>query len=275
MIQQVTIVGLGLIGGSLGLALRRARAARVTGYSRKASTLREATRRRAIHEGTSDLRAAVRQADLVVLASPVDTIVPLARRVARLVRPGTVLTDVGSTKGGIVSALRRLPRGVAFVGAHPLAGSEQRGIGAIQPDLFRGSVCVLTPGPGTSARAVNRVTRLWRRVGARVVRLSPQAHDRILAGASHLPHLVAFVLARAASSRPLPAPRSLLDMTRVALSDADLWDDIFLSNRAGLGRAIRAFDRQWRLARRLLSVRRRAPLRRYLAQARRHRVALE
>jgi prephenate dehydrogenase len=264
---RVTIIGLGLIGGSLGLSLRRARAARVTGYSRRRATLREAKRRGAIDAGTTDLRAAVRGADVVVLAAPVDAIVPLARRAARLVRPGTVLTDVGSTKAGIVRALEHLPRGVAFVGGHPLAGSERRGIGAMQPDLFRGSVCVLMTG--APAAAARRVAGLWRRVGARIVRLAPEAHDRLLGGASHLPHLVAFALARACGAGPLPPPRSLLDMTRIALSDADLWDDILLGNRAGLGPAVRAFDREWRRAVRLVRAKRPAALRAYLAQARR------
>src|SRR3990167_407336 len=148
--NRVTIIGLGLIGGSLGMALRR-RGMRVTGYSRKTSTLRAAKRRGAIDVGTTNLRAAVREADLVVLATPVDTIVPMARRVARLVHPGTILTDAGSTKVRIVRSLERfLPRHVSFVGAHPLAGSERRGIDAASNELFRGSVCILTKTPRTN-----------------------------------------------------------------------------------------------------------------------------
>src|SRR3989338_377922 len=151
LFKQVTIVGLGLMGGSLGLAIRRNRlASTVVGLSSHAATLRRAKARGAINSGTTNAKQAVQDADLVVLATPVDTIVPLALRLTTWMRPGSILTDVGSTKATIVNALeRRLPRHVAFVGAHPLAGSEQRGIEAAEAWLFDGAVCVLTPTPHT------------------------------------------------------------------------------------------------------------------------------
>ena len=275
LFNRVTIIGLGLIGGSLGVALRR-RGMRVTGYSRKPSTLRAAKRRGAIDAGSTDLRAAVRDVDLVVLATPVDTIVPLARRAASLVRPGTVLTDVGSTKGHVVRSLdRSLPRGVSFVGGHPLAGSERRGIDAASKELFHGSICILTKTPRTSVRALRAVTRLWKPLVGRVMVMSPSRHDRLVAATSHLPHLVAYSLAGATPRDGLAvAPRSFLDVTRIAKSDPDLWDDIFLSNRTELLRAVSRFDRQWRTIRLLLTRADRTGLLRVLRSAHRKRHAL-
>ena len=281
-LPRVTIVGLGLIGGSLGLALKRRHLAReVVGVSRRSATLRLAKQRRAIDWGTTDAARAVRKADVVVLATPVGAIVPTAVRLAPFMRRGSILTDVGSTKAAIVRALeRRLPDGIAFVGAHPLAGSERRGFAAAQADLFDDSLCILTKTAKTSPTALSRVTRFWaalvspearggksRRGMRRVVVMAPATHDRVLAQVSHLPHVLAFCLAQAASPRARRlSPRSFLDATRVAKSDPALWRDILLSNQAALLAAMNRFDRGWTTARRLL--RRRSP--RALQQFLRH-----
>jgi len=274
--DRITIVGLGLIGGSLGMAIKRRRLARVVGFSRSAATVRRAKACGAIDVGVTDLRRAVAGADLVVLATPVDAIVPTARRLARWMRPGAVLTDVGSTKGGIVAGLDRgLPRGIAFVGAHPLTGSEQRGIDAAQPDLFTGAVCVLTPTAQTSSRTLAHVRALWRGVGAQVIEMSPREHDRTLAGTSHLPHLLAYCLAQTVDANTLPrTPQSFLDTTRIAKSDPDLWDDIFVTNRAALLPAMDVFEGEWRRLRALIARSNRSALRRALGQAKRRRDAL-
>lgn len=276
--RQVTIVGLGLIGGSLGMAIRRRRlATTVVGLSRKSSTLRRAKQRGAVDAGTTDARRAVQHANLVVLATPVDRMVPTALRLARWMRPGSVLTDVGSTKVSIVRVLeRRLRRHVAFVGAHPLAGSEQRGIEAANARLFDAAICVLTPTPRTDPRSLQRVKRLWQGVGCRVVMVSPREHDRVLALTSHLPHVLAYCLAHAVDAGSLlpRLPRSFLEMTRVAKSDPALWDDVLLSNRELL-QAMHRFDRQWRAVRTLLARRNRPALRRWLATAQSKRDALQ
>lgn len=273
--MRVAIVGLGLIGGSLGLALRRRRLARVIGVSRRPATLRQAKRLGAIDAGTALLREAVADADVVVLAAPVDAIETLGRHAARFMRPGSVLTDVGSSKARIVQALgRAMPRGVAFVGAHPLAGSERRGIEAARADLFTGSICVVTPTGRTPRRARDVVTRLWKPLVRRVVTMDPARHDRLLAAVSHLPHLLAFSLVRATSREALAiAPRSFLDATRVAQSDPDLWDDILLSNRAAIATAMGRFEREWRTLRRAITSRDQRRLVRLLAEAQRERQA--
>ena len=277
LFRQITIVGLGLIGGSLGMALRRRRLARtVVGVSRHPASLRRAKRLGALDRGTPDLARAAAGADVVVLATPVDAIAPFGRRAARSMRPGSVLTDVGSTKAAIVRALERgLPRGVHFVGAHPIAGSERRGIEAADAQLFDGAVCILTPTARTDRRALQAVRRLWAPLAGRVVTMSPDRHDRLLAQLSHLPHLVACSLVGAVTGSLPRSPQSFLDMTRIAQSDPDLWDDIFLSNRANLLEAMDRFDARWRALRRLLAGSRRLALRRTLARAQSRRHALE
>lgn len=274
-VKQVTIIGLGLIGGSLGMAMKRRHlAGRVIGWSRKSSTLRQAKRRGAIDVGTTDLARAVQGADLVVIATPVDAIVPIAQRVARWMTPGSILTDVGSVKGAIVQPLERmLPRHIRFVGGHPLAGSEQRGIRAACGELFEDSTCILTATNRTNRQAVRAVMRLWKPLVRRVVVMESARHDRLLAAVSHVPHLLAFALVNATdgAARAI-APRSFLDATRVAQSDPALWDEIFFSNRAALLAAMKSFERHWHVLQSSLSRGNRAALLHQLAtaQARRH-----
>ena len=278
LFNRVTIVGLGLIGGSLGMAITRRRLAReVVGLSRTPATLRKAKQRGAIDAGTTDAARAVRDADLVILATPVDTIIPQAKRLARVMRPGSILTDVGSAKHQIVRALTgALPHGVAFVGAHPLAGSEQRGIEAARLDLFDGSVCIVARTLKTDPQALARVMRLWKALTSQVLVMEPAAHDRLAAATSHLPHLLAFCLMEATDPSALAiAPRSFLEATRVAKSDPGLWDGIFLSNRMAVLAAMDRFDRQWRTLRRQLTRGDRAALRRFLNRAQAIRNAIQ
>lgn len=278
LFDRVTIVGLGLIGGSLGMAVKRRKVARtVVGLSRHTSTLRQAKARRAIDEGTTDWRRAVRNADLVILATPVDMIASHAKRLAAVMRPGSILTDVGSAKAGLVRAIEQsIPRTVSFIGGHPLAGSEQRGLSAADASLFAKATCVLTPTPRTNRQAVRRLTRFWQTLGSRIVTLSPPAHDRLLATTSHLPHALAYCLASAVTLGPLrQAPPSLLDMTRVAKSDADLWDDILLANRVELLAAMKRFEQSWRALRSHVRLGKRRQLRQFLTKAKTQRLRLE
>ena len=274
--NRVTIVGLGLIGGSLGMAIRRKRLARqVMGLSRSAATVRRAKMLGVIDTGTTEARRAVEGADLVVVATPVERIVPCASKLAHFMRPGSVLTDVGSSKAEIVRALERwMPRGVAFVGGHPLAGSEQRGLGAASRSLFDGSTCILTKTARTRPAALARVARLWRPLTRRVRVLSPVQHDRLLAAVSHLPHLLAYALAGAVPQESLSvAPRSFLEVTRIAQSDPELWDDIFISNRTALLASMAAFAQECKALRRDINRSNHAALRRRLMRAKARRDA--
>ena len=273
--RQITIVGLGLIGGSLGLAVRRRHlAGRVVGLSRRAATIRLAKRLGAINTGTTNAQQAVRDADIVIIATPVETIVPQAKRLARWMKPGSVITDVGSTKAGIVKGLGSLPRGIAFVGGHPVGGSEQRGLDAAELDLFEDAFFILTPTTRTPRTAVARVTALWEPLVKRVVVMDPASHDRVMAQTSHLTHAVAFTLSRAGAGADMISP-SFLDATRVAKSDPALWDDIFLTNRREILRAIERFEREWRRLKQVLSRADRAGLLKFLARAKQLRDALE
>ncbi len=253
--NRVVIVGLGLIGGSLGLAIKRRRLAReVVGVSRKEATLRQARRCHAIDRGTRVLAEAVHGSDLVVIATPVAQIVPIAQRVARMAAHGTIITDVGSAKSAIVRALDvTLPPHVHFVGAHPLAGSERRGMAAAATDLFEHSLCVLTPTRRTHRPAVRRVRALWQSLDTRVVLMSPNDHDAAVAAISHVPHVLAFALMQSTPATSLPlASRSFLDATRVAASDPQLWQEIFLMNRRPLLTSLQRVERELRRLRRVL-----------------------
>jgi len=263
------VIGTGLIGGSLGMALKRA-GWRVTASDRDRGALRQALRRGAASRICADPRKAVAGADTVVLAVPVQAMEGVMRRIAPALWKSTTVTDACSVKGPVVAAaVRFLPWPRMFVGAHPMSGRETPGIGAALPGLFHGHACIMTPVRGTSPRAVARAGRLWRAAGCRIVRLSPARHDRIVAAISHLPHAVAAALVRTglhdrAAARVFSG--SFRDMTRIAASPPGLWDGIMHANRRELARAARAFSRE--LARLIHAAGRRGPgLRRSLARS--------
>jgi prephenate dehydrogenase len=242
-IDTHTIVGVGLIGGSIGLAARRRGvAARVVGVGWRPATLDRACALGAIDEGTLDLAAAVHRADLAVFCTPVELIAEQVRATAPGCRPGTLLTDAGSTKAAIVAAVRgRLPAGVHFVGSHPLAGSEKRGPDFADANLFQGRLTVVTPAGPEDAAAAERISDFWRALGSRVRMMDPAAHDAALALTSHLPHLLASALASI-----LPPDLADLtatgfrDTTRVAAGDPAIWTGIFAQNRTAV---LQALDR--------------------------------
>jgi len=243
--NQVTIIGIGLIGGSLGLALKKAGLARrVVGVGHRRASIAEARACGAADETTLDPAAGVRGSDLVVLATPVGRFREVLEKVVPALSSGVVVMDVGSTKGRVVAALEPLiPPPGAFVGCHPIAGSEQRGVAFARADLFRGATCVVTPSSRTPAAAVERVVATWQGVGMTVRTLSPTAHDRLLAEVSHLPHVVAAALVKAISgeAEALAGP-GWADTTRVASGDAALWRDILMSNGEEVAGALERFQ---------------------------------
>lgn len=234
----MTVVGVGLIGGSLALAAKRAGAVQtVVGVARSAASREVAVARGLVDRVAEDLAAGVRGADLVVLAVPVQEIVRLLPDVARLGGSGCLVTDVGSVKGPILAAGdAALPDG-RFVAAHPIAGKEQSGPAAAHADLFHGANWILTPGARTRPEALERVAALCRAVGATVLRMDAVWHDEVFATVSHLPHLAAFALMDAVLATERGRERirfsagGLRDFTRVAGSDPVMWRDIFLMNR--------------------------------------------
>ena len=248
MIQQLTIVGVGLLGGSVAKAARSGGLARrIVGVGRDAERMRPAVDDGTLDLATTDLGAGVREADLVLLAAPVLAIEGLLERVWRAAPDGALVTDVGSTKRNIVRAAERLAaaRPLAFVGSHPLAGSEQAGYRVARTDLFRGATVVVTPTEKTELAALKKTTELWEALGARVTSLDPETHDRTVAAISHLPHLIACALVDGAG-RVEPAAldlaaRGFRDTTRIAAGDPDMWTEIFLANRDALTAGIEAF----------------------------------
>ncbi len=243
-------MGVGVIGGSIGLALRRRhRRARVLGVDRPAA-LRAARARGALDEATPSLARGLREADLVVLALPVDGILEILPRVARHLAPGAIVTDVGSTKEAIDAAARRQGLAGRFVGGHPMAGSERSGVGHADGALFEGAPWILCPTRGAGS-ASRRVASLVRRLGAHPALLDPRAHDRVMARLSHLPQLVSVALANAAGAheaRPflhLSGP-GLRQMSRLADSPPGLWEAILRTNRGAATRALDDFAREVR-----------------------------
>ena len=244
--ERAAIVGVGLIGGSLALAARAAGLiGEVVGLGRSAANLDVARQRGIIDHAVQD-PAAIGPVDLVVLAVPVRSTARMAAALLPHLRPGTVVTDVGSVKGEVVAQCEAaLPADRPFVGGHPIAGSERAGAAAADAGLFRGAPCVLTPTARTDATALVAVRALWEGVGARVSEMTPAAHDRALAWVSHLPHVVAYALvgalAGADGQLAALAGGSWRDATRVAASPAELWRDIFLANREAVLAATDAF----------------------------------
>jgi prephenate dehydrogenase len=246
-LETVAIVGVGLIGGSIGLALRaRGRCEHVIGIGRNDARLREAVALGAIDEATTSLSQGVARADVVVVCTPVTRIADDVRQAAVNGPERVLITDAGSTKQGIVQTLEHESRTRAvFVGGHPLAGSDSNGVAHARADLFEGRACVLTPTPRTPADRLGRARSFWSDLGCRLIELDPAAHDAVLALTSHLPHVVAAALAAVVPGESLGlAAGAYRDCTRVAKADASLWAGIFLENRLPLLEALGMFQDQ-------------------------------
>ena len=243
-VSTLAIIGVGLIGGSLAAAVKaRGLAGRVIGVGRSISKLAGAIELGLIDEATDDLAAAARQSDLIVFCTPVDRVVGGVREAAAVARCGTLITDAGSTKVEICEALETgLPPGVEFIGSHPLAGSEKSGYEFSNPQLFANRVCVLTPHAGTSPSGLQRLRSFWKGLDARLIEMTPRAHDRAVAETSHFPHVAASVLAATlAPEHQALAARGFRDTTRIAAGDTDLWTSILLDNAEEVTRSLEKF----------------------------------
>jgi prephenate dehydrogenase len=249
--RKVTLIGVGLLGGSLGLALRkRSLAAEVWGYVRREASIAECINSGAVDRATIHLNEAVSGADLVVLCTPLLQMTELAMAMRPNLQYGALVTDVGSVKAELVAQLEPVftAPGAVFVGSHPMAGSEKTGVSAARADLFLNAACAVTPTGISPAAKVEETEDLWRSVGARVLRLSPQAHDELVSRSSHLPHVLAAQLAAFVLDPQLGGDQSKLcangfrDSTRIASGSPEMWRDIVVMNRVRLLEALNQFS---------------------------------
>lgn len=245
LFNKVAIIGTGLIGGSLALIIKKNKLAKeVVGVSRHRKSLDLALKKNVIDRGSQSLDI-IKGADLLILATPVDTIINLRKKILSLVDKDCIVTDVGSTKAKVVSFLEKIFKN--YVGSHPLTGSEKRGVIHARADIFNNTLCVLTPTGKTRAAPLIKVKKLWAKAGSRIVFLTPKEHDKILSFTSHLPHIVAFSLMGSIPASYLKlSSGGLKDTTRIAASDALLWRDIILSNRKNVLKAIVLFEKSLR-----------------------------
>jgi prephenate dehydrogenase len=241
--ERVAVIGVGLIGGSFALALKEARACgHVVGVGRDPQNLRRALERGALDSTAADAAAAARDAQLVLLATPVAQFPALFAALAPALAPGAVVTDAGSSKRGVVAAARHalVDRIARFVPAHPVAGAEESGAGAARADLFRGRRVVLAPLAETAPDALAQVSAAWEACGARLFRMTPGEHDAVFAAVSHLPHLLAYALVHEIAARADAAQlfgyaaSGFRDFTRIASSHPEMWRDICVANRDAL-----------------------------------------
>lgn len=265
-LNQVAIVGVGLIGGSLGMILRRkGLASKVVGIGRRVENLKTAVELGAIDSYVVDAKDGVRDADLVVLATPVDTYDRHLTEWAFCLKQGAIVTDVGSVKGLLVEqAERAMPAGVHFVGAHPIAGKEKTGVIAGSDQLFKGARCIITPTTATNPQALEQVRAMWQETGSVVLTMDVHLHDKILGAVSHLPHVAAFALMNAlAEIRDQQIPSldleshsggGLRDTTRIAASSPEMWRDIFLWNRDNVVMFIEAYERSLNQLKQLIRI---------------------
>lgn len=243
----ISIIGLGLMGASLAMALRqRGYAGRLVAYARKEQTRAEALERGVVDAVFDDPDAAVKDASLVVLCAPIRACANLAADFAPLLTAGTLVTDVGSTKGWICRQMAGILPPGTFVGSHPIAGSEKQGMQAASADLYAGALTVVTTHLDVPEESTLRVVALWESAGARTCRMDPQDHDRLLARSSHLPHVAAAALAKAigrncADQVGAFCGTGFYDSTRVASGSIAMWNDILQTNAEAVAEELRAF----------------------------------
>jgi prephenate dehydrogenase len=252
LFRKITIIGVGLLGGSIGLAVKRRKlVARggVAGFVRRPASLKDCEKAGAVDFATTDLLAAVWDADLVILCTPLAQMQSRVREMLPALKRGAVVTDVGSVKAGVVRELEPLVAraGAYFVGSHPMAGAEKTGVGAANAQLFVNAICVVTPTKRSNPAAVHKVERFWQALGGHTLRLPPAAHDLLVSRSSHLPHVLAATLAGYVLKPAHPKPQAALcangfrDTTRIASGSPEMWRDIALANRKNLGRAMKDF----------------------------------
>lgn len=249
--RRMVIIGVGLIGGSLALLCReKGIVSEVIGVGRSEKNLQDAIALKAIDSYTFKAEDAVKGADIIVLAAPVRSIIRLAREIAPHLKAGAIVTDVGSVKGPLTEIEDILPQGTYFVAGHPIAGKEKSGVTAAFSQLFQNSKCILTPTANTDRDAVNTVKSMWEAAGAKVLLMDPEAHDRIFAAVSHLPHVIAYALVNTLLDLENEsdgiisyAAGGFRDFTRIAASHPEMWRDICLMNKDNILEMLERYER--------------------------------
>lgn len=246
----VSIIGVGMIGGSIGMALKKKRLAdRIVGVGRNPARLRLAKTLGAIDEGWTDFQRGLKNADLIIVATPVGLIPAMVKRALPYLKDGSIITDVGSVKGSLVREIESfMPARINFVGAHPIAGCECSGVKNARPTLFQETTCILTPCANTDSKALNIIRKMWEQIGARVLLIDPAQHDEILAFTSHLPHLAAVSLMKTLGELNKKCKNigdfigsGFRDTTRIASGSAIMWKDVCLANRKAILNALKKF----------------------------------
>jgi len=275
--ERVAVIGVGLIGGSFALALKAAkRCGHVAGAGRSAANMQRALERGAIDSIASDAAAAVQDADLVLISTPVAQIEKIFLSINSKIKANAIITDAGSTKRDVVAAARAAlgARIAQFIPAHPIAGAEHSGVAAANPELFRGRRLILAPLEENRKQDIETLASLWSAIGARVSRMTPEAHDAVFAAVSHLPHLLAYALVHEVSERSDAAQLfgyaagGFRDFTRIASSHPEMWRDICVANSDQLLKEVARFSAELEKIRKLLETRDAASLEKLFAEAR-------
>jgi prephenate dehydrogenase len=249
MFNRITILGVGLLGASFALALKKnGLCGTVTGFGRNRENLQRAKERNIIDSFETDPVAACRDSDLIMLSAPVGTFAGLAKAIAPALKKGAVLTDVGSVKGVLVREIERLmPKDVHYIGGHPIAGSDRSGIDSANSELFRNARCVITPTENSDPSSFDKIRNLWKALGSEIIILNPEEHDRIYASVSHLPHLIAYAMVNTVAEMDRSyldfSGKGFMDSTRIACSSEELWNDICLLNRDNIIETLAVFQK--------------------------------
>ncbi len=254
-IKKISIIGVGLIGGSLGLALKKMdRKSEITGIGRHLNKLKRAKKIGALDKYTTDFKKGVKDADLVILAVPVSLIPLLVKKLIPHFKDGCIVFDVGSVKKIIVEKIENMfsalsKKSLFFIGVHPMAGSEKTGVENARRDLFDNAACIITPTAGTDKNALGVVKNIWNALGSRLFLMSPREHDFIVGFTSHLPHIIANCLVKEVGALAGKDKRikkilagSFRDMTRIADSDEEIWADICVSNQIAVVESLKKFQ---------------------------------
>lgn len=275
--EKIVIIGMGLMGGSLAAACQKKFSkTQIVGISRNAKALRFAKSKQWIHEGTKDVLAGAKDADLIVLCTPVSTYFPYLKAIDRVCSKNALVMDVGSVKAAISKEVNsRAWKNFSFVGCHPMVGSHRRGIQAVNPELYKDGLVLLTRERKTSAAHFVRAKQFWQRFTSHILTLTPEKHDALVGQISHLPHAIAFCLMHAVSRSSLRlASTGFRDTTRVAASDPSIWEPIFFSNSTVLLKSLNRFEKKLQKFKKLLTSKNSKKLVAFLESANRVRKSL-